>query len=314
MSNIARKHHYIPQFYLRGFLDFNLKKEQFHVLDKIERRYFVTTPRNVGSETDFNRVNVPGKPIDEAEKLFAEIEGKVARVIKGIEENLTLPQKTDMEVLIYFVALLYMRNPQIRNNLANIETTVIKQIFRCLTSNRERYESQMQRVLPIDQQMPKYEEVKQFVEDEDFDIMFGHGHHLRYELEIIDNTVLPLLVQRKWVLLIAEDDVSDFVCSDRPVALISIGDPPENPNHPYNIGVPGLGMQNTELTVPLNRRMALAAAFENHTCVATVDEKVVAEINARTIHFAAKHIYCSNLDFKFLDNGVMKSGRDFIDE
>ena len=73
------------------------KKEQLHVIDKINMRCFVTTPRNVGSQRDFNRVNIPGKPIDEMEKMFAEIEAEVARVLKEIEETATLPKGTDME-------------------------------------------------------------------------------------------------------------------------------------------------------------------------------------------------------------------------
>ena len=315
MSNISRNHHYIPQCYLRGFLDPSLKKERFHVIDKNDRRHFVTTPRNVGSQRDFNRVNVPGKPIDEAEKLFAEIEGEVARVLKGIEENTTLPEDAnDMETLIYFVALFYMHNPQIRNNLENNETTVIKQVMKALLFRPERYESYRQQQKTAGKELSEYEAIKQFVESEDYDIKYGHGHHLRHELESIDNSVLPLLSQRKWFLLIAEEGASDFVCSDRPVALISIGDPPKNPDHPYSIGVPGLGMKNTKLTVPINRRIALAATFENDSCIATADEKTVALINARTIHFATRQIYCSNLDFKFLDNGVLKSGRDLVNE
>ena len=313
MSNISRNHHYIPQCYLRGFLDPNLKKKQLHVIDKIDRRHFVTTPRNVGSQRDFNRVNVPGKPIDEAEKMFAEIDGEIARILKDVEENATLPEGVDMVTLFYFVALLHVHNPQLRNNIADFETRVIKQILRCLTANQERYESQMQRVRPADEQTPKYESVKHFAEEESFDLQYGHGHHLKYELESIDN-VVPLLSQRKWSLFVAEEGASDFVCSDRPVALISIGDPPENPDHPYNIGGPGLAHSNTELTIPLNRRMALVATFESDSYIAAADEKIVANINARTIHFATRQIYCSNLDFKFLDDGNIKSGRDLVSQ
>ena len=79
-------------------------------------------------ENDFNRVNIPGQPIDAAEKLFAEIDGEVDRVLKGVAENATLPEGTDMEILIYFAALLYRRNPQIRSNLERAKTTVIKQM------------------------------------------------------------------------------------------------------------------------------------------------------------------------------------------
>jgi len=313
MRNIARNHHYVPQFYLRGFLDPNLQGEPLHVVDKINRRHFVSTPRRVAYERDFNRVDIPGQPIDEVEKLFAEIDGEVNRVLKEVVENATLPESADMETLIYFIALLYRRNPQIRNHIGNCETTVIKQIARALFFRPERYESYRQQQRAAGKELPEYETMKQFVESEDYDIRHGHGHHLRYELDSIDNVVLPLLSQRKWSLFIAEEGVSDFVCSDHPVALISIGDPPKDPDHPYNFGGPGLAQSNTELTMPLNRRMALFSTFEPLPDVHTVDDKMIANVNIRTILSAVRQIYCSNLDFKFLDNGVMRGGKELVD-
>ena len=313
MSNISRNHHYIPQCYLRGFLDPKLKKEQFHVIDKMDRRSFVTTPRNVGSQRDFNRVNIPGQSIDAAEKLFAEIDGEIARILKDVEENATLPEGADMVTLFYFVGLLYVHNPQFRNNIADFETRVIKQILRCLTANRERYESQMQRVRPADERVPEYESGRHFVEEESFDVQYGHGHHLKYELESVDS-VVSLLSQRKWSLFIAEEGTGHFVCSDRPIALISIGDPPENPDHPYNFGGPGLAQSDTELTVPLNRQMALCATVGDSFYTGTVDEMTIARVNERTIRSATRQIYCSSLDFKFLDNETIKDGRDLVNE
>ena len=312
MRNIARNHHYVPQFYLRGFLDSNLRGEGLHVIDKMDRRHFVSTPRRVAWERDFNRVNIPGQPIDEVEKLFAEIDGEVNRVLKEVVENATLPEGADMETLTYFIALLYRRNPQIRNHIGNCETTVIKQMARALFFRPERYESYRQQQRAAGKELPKYETMKQFVESEDYDIEYEHGHHLKYELKTIDNAVFPLLSRRKWSLFIAEEGASDFVCSDRPVALISIGDPPENPDHPYNFGGPGLAHSDTELTVPLNSRMTLFATFETLPDVYTVDDKVIANVNIRTILSAARQIYCSNLDFKFLDNGVMRSGKELV--
>ena len=314
MSNIARNHHYVPQFYLRGFLDPNLKKEQLHVIDKIDWRHFITTPRNVGSENDFNRVNIPGQPIDTAEKLFAKIDEEVNLLLKDMEENETLPKGKDMEILIYFVALLYMHNPQIRSNLRTSETTVIKQFAKALFSRPERYESYRQQERAAGKELPEYETIKQFVESENYDIRYGHGHHLRYELETIDNVVFPLLSQRKWSLFIAEEGGGDFVCSDYPIVLMSVGDPPTDSDHPYNIERPGLAQSDTELTIPLNHRMALFAVLSDSTYIGTVDEMTVACINKRTINAAARQIYCSNLDFKYLDDGVTKSGRDLVKE
>lgn len=311
MNNVTRNHHYIPQFYLKGFLDPNRPKEQLRVIDKIKKESFATNPRNVGAKRDFNRVDIPGMPIDAVEKLFSEIEGEVARVLKYVEDNATLPKGTDIDTLLYFVALLYGHNPQFRNNLSGFETMVIKQMSKVLVSNPEIYESYIQQERDAGREVPEYEEAKRCAEEGNFDIRYGHGHHLMYELQAID-AVLRLLSHRQWSLLIAEEDASDFVCSDRPVALISIGDPPQNPDHPYNIGGPGLAQSNTELTMPLNRRMALFGSFKILSFVDTVGEKVIADVNDRTILSAAKQIYCSNLDFKFLDDEDIKNGRDLV--
>ena len=297
MNNVSRNHHYIPQFYLKGFLDPSLSKEQLCVIDKIERRHFPANPRNVGAKRDFNRVDIPGMPSDVVEKSLSDIEGEVARVLKYVEDNTTLPKGTDMETLLYFVALLYGHNPQFRDNLGSSETIVIKQILKVLLSNPDRYESWAQQERDAGREVPEYEEAKRFVEEENYDIQYRHGHHLRYELQSTD-TVLHLLRHRQWSLFIAAKGASDFVCSDRPVVLVTIGDPPENPDHPYNVGGPGLAQSNTELTISLNRRMALFGAFNIPSCVRTVDEKAIAHINANTILAATKQIYCSNLNFK----------------
>ena len=309
MSNISRNHHYIPQFYLRGFLDPNLPKEGLHVIDKIERRSFPNSPRRVGFQRDFNRIEIPGRPIDDAEKqLLALIDEKTAKVLKDIAENATLPKDTDMVTLVYFVALIAVHNPKIRNILVNAETERIKQIMKSIVSSPERYKSEIQQVFGKDNEALDYEVAKRFVEDDRYSIKYGHGHHLNYELDTTHNTVYPILAQKQWSLWIAVEGTSDFVCSDHPVVFVRT---PDNPNYLYTD--PELGMRHTELIVPLNRRMALASTAEGGFDVAMVDEDTIATINALTMDSAARQIYCSNLDFKFWDNGEIKSGGDLVD-
>ena len=310
MGNLSRNHHYIPQFYLRGFTTPNGKKKQIHVIDKMEGRHYPTNPRNVAAQRDFNRVDIPGHAIDEAEKLFAQMETEFAIVLKRMEDTSTLPKESDIPTLFYFVALLHGHNLHVRNSFAKSESEIIKQKLRLLVSNRERYESQMKQVYGEAGEVADYEKVKQFVDEERYDVKYGHGHHLAYELKAID-AVWPLLARWQWSLLIAAKGASDFVCSDRPVVLVRTDiESLDNPYHPY--ALPGLGMPNTELTLPLNCRMALAATFESSSDVATVEEERIADINARTLRSAARQIYCSNLGFKFSDNGEIKSGRDLV--
>ena len=64
--------------------------------------------------------------------------------------------------------------------------------------------------------------------------------------------------------------------------------------------------------MPLNLHMVVHAAFGDPPVITEVGEEDVAAINGITIHAATRQIYCSHLDFKFLDNEEMKSGRDLI--
>ena len=128
MKNIARNHHYVPQFYLRGFLDPNRQNEQFHVIDKVDRRHFVTSPRNIAAQRDFNKINIQGHAVDEIESRLAQVEGQAATVLRDIAQNATLPQNRDMDVLVVFVGILTVNNPQIRDSLINIDREITRQI------------------------------------------------------------------------------------------------------------------------------------------------------------------------------------------
>lgn len=308
MSNTSRNHHYIPQFYLKGFLDPSDPKKQLYVIDKAEKRGFPSNPRDVGSKHDFNRVEIPGLPIDDAEtRLFAPIDSEADQALKYIADNETLPKDEKMDILIYFVSVLAAHNPHIRNTMIDTETEIREQQLGWLVSSREVYESQLEQVNLTSKEL-SYEEAKQFVE-EGITIKYPHGYHLGHELETIQNTIFPLFSSMQWSLLIAEVGTSNFVCSDRPVVLHNI-EPAYLRYFDIPAQTPTVGI--FELTVPLNRRMALHATFRDPAVIAMVGKEDVAAVNGLMIHAATKQIYCANLEFKFLENGEIKSGRNLV--
>ena len=191
------------------------------------------------------------------------------------------------------------------------ETEFHKQRMKSLVSSREVYESEVQRLGPSGTKVP-YEVAKQFVEQERYTLKINcpHGYHLGRELEAIQEVVFPLFIRMQWSLIIAEEGTSDFVCSDRPVVLFDIINPPHQ--WPYSNTPTKPIVKDLELTMPLNLRMALHATFGDPSVIAMASEREVAFINGRTIHAATRQIYCSHLDFKFLDNGEIKSGQDLI--
>jgi hypothetical protein len=55
----ARKHHYVPQCYLKGFTRHRDDPKLF-VIDAKERRCFRTSPANVAAERDFHKIDAEG--------------------------------------------------------------------------------------------------------------------------------------------------------------------------------------------------------------------------------------------------------------
>jgi hypothetical protein len=75
---VARRHHYVPQYYLKGFSVPRKGKPQVSVFDREERKSFQTATANVAAEKDFNRVEIAGQSPDVFENAMAQFEGEAA--------------------------------------------------------------------------------------------------------------------------------------------------------------------------------------------------------------------------------------------
>ena len=323
MTNEPRRHHYVSQFYLQQFSESN---EQIHVIDVIDRRYFVTGSSAIAVQTDFNRINIEGHNRNEIERFLSGIEGQAATVLKDIAQNESLPQNDDdMAILSVFVGILAVNNPQVREKLRNIDETIAGQRMQEMVATREAYESCLSEwglEDPIG-----YEVMRAFVKSGNYTISYedSNGYYLAQVFFALDLVVFPMLDKMRWSLLIAEDNSGDFITSDRPVILFrNITDVPDTlPRYittpsglilPNKTPTPGLHI-NLDLTMSLNPRMAFYATEpDNPMPIEHADRNTVAIINKRIIDASAKQIYCSNLDFEYLDNEQIQCGRDLIDE
>ena len=207
MRNTARNHHYVSRFYLSGFSDPNLQNEQLHVIDKGDRRHFVTTPPNIASQRDFNRINIQGYPMDAIERHLAQIESRVSRVLRSIAENATLPEEdTDKDYLIVFVAILAVNNPQIRDRLMDRDRETSRQMMQSRVASREAYESRLSDLGMEDQ--IGYEAARAFVENENnytISVEDPFGYYLACVFLGLHDAVLPFFNHMRRTLLIAEE-------------------------------------------------------------------------------------------------------------
>src|SRR4051812_34256729 len=80
----ARRHHYVPQFYLRGFSPPRKKVRQVVVFDRNRRAPFQSPIANIAAERDFNQIDVEGLDPNAFEEAMARIEGELALALQRI--------------------------------------------------------------------------------------------------------------------------------------------------------------------------------------------------------------------------------------
>ena len=86
-QQIARGHHFIPQCYLKGFVDPKQAGNKLYVIDKIEKKqYGPIEIKKVGKQRDFNRVDVEGLEINALENSFSKFEDVVAKALEWIKK------------------------------------------------------------------------------------------------------------------------------------------------------------------------------------------------------------------------------------
>ncbi len=299
MANTSRHHHYIPQLYLAGFTRDGTIKSQLTVIDKVDRKRFKTVPRNVGGERDFNRVDIPGLPIDAVEKALSEFETQLDGVIKRVIGEKALPKvdTEDFSVIMHFIALLGIRNPRLRTNINLVNEQISKMILHQIVATPERWEGIMQQMKHAGKKMPEettYEKMKRFVEEDRYRVTTANESHISIEFQVAKD-VLPILFRRKWSLIVAKEGAGEFVSSDRPVAITRYK-PLRN-----DLFDPGFGSFHTELTLPLNRELAILGTFEGRSKRKKAKLKDVADINGRTIRLAEQRIYYSGNEFNYID-------------
>jgi hypothetical protein len=125
MKNEARKHHYISQFYLKGFGKSGSKKPPITVTTLHDKKYFTTTSNNLASVRDFNRINVPDLRADYVETALSEFEYKAANAIREIHTTKKF-EGENRTLVLQLIAMFHSRNPTQRENIKDFMGRVFK--------------------------------------------------------------------------------------------------------------------------------------------------------------------------------------------
>lgn len=309
-QNTARNHHYLSQFYLKGFTDGRSKKSKLAVLDCAEAKSFETKPRNVGSIRDFNRVDVEGVDPNAIEKALSGLEGSVATAIKHIEESQAFCGE-NRTLVLNLIASMAIRNPAMRDNMRGFRVQIAERIMDLALASEERWNRQVEQMKAAGYDVGdvSYESIKEFHESKRYVIEVAREFHIDMEFKVIE-AVLPYLSARGWKLLIRDTGAGAFITSDRPVVLFWNNPESIPPLHRHS---PGYGMKDTTVYLPLSQDCALVGLFNEKDAVLNADARLIAHFNTVMLHLGGSQIYAPKLTFQFVgSDGELLTGQEAL--
>lgn len=310
MVELARRHHYVPQFYLAGFTPSGGRDDQLWVLDMSTGRRWQTGLSNIAVEKDFYRVEMEDEPPDAIEKLIEKIETLASPILRKTISTRTLPEGEDLRALVTFIALLSLRVPHARKPLASAVERLFKLLLRASSASEERWGIVLNRMrndgVEVGEEVT-YEQFRAFVESDRYGVQMPQDWFLKAMLNGLEPVAASLL-HRTWSLIIAAPSPLGFVCSDNPVALDWTSPVPR-------FFAPGFAAPDTEVIVPLNARIVMLGRFEEQAEVCPASEKVVAALNSRIGKHADRYLYHPHDNFEWLaTSGEVRGVQELLHE
>ena len=294
---VAKRHHYLPQCYLKGFSK-PKKRGRVQAVQVYDRsgKTFNTNIINIANEKDFNRVEIEGQPQDVFEKGVSKFESELAPALARIIESKSLANENDKLLLLNLIAAAAVRVPRQRENIRDFHEQVGYAMFELATATPERWEGQKKQMAEKGIALPDvpYEELRKSILDRSFSLSLANEWHINLEMTGME-AILPTLVNRKWKILIAPTDSPGFVTTDHPVALMF-----SDPKIRGGLYGPGHGMPGTELVFPVSNRMALVGTFEGKDETINVNAETVASVNGAMVSYCDRQIYAPDPDFIYV--------------
>jgi hypothetical protein len=271
MSN-AKKQHYVPQFYLRQFIDPNTPSGQepyVWVFSKDGKKRQRRAPKNILWETDLYTFDVEGAKHYELERTLSKIESEFAEIVrKKVKLHLPLTAQ-EHDTLCRFVATMLQRTVRQKDNQESFYDELVAQVERLETHHGS--EASMSAKLRAGKK---------------------HVHKVGI-LGIL--TEIPELLCRMSLAFFCTDGTSArFITSDDPVTLF-------NPDLQWQrFYGPGLAQSGVELTMPISPEVALCMTWSNLRGYIQIPRWRVEELNRFTRGHCYEHFIAHSPKKKFV--------------
>jgi Protein of unknown function (DUF4238) len=286
-------HHYVPQFYLRGFSAGSGRQAQIFVFDSDMKKSFTTLIRNIGNKRHFNRIEVHDADPNALEDGLAKIEAEIAVHLQEVIAAKAFATEEHYNSTMNLIAMLSVRNPRLRGNMRDFHVDIVGRVMGLSLSTKERWDSQIEKMresgVPVKENL-NYKDMKRFYEEKNYNIVIDQTHLIGLELKMVE-PVLKELSARSWCFACAPEG-NQFITCDDPTVLSWT----ENVKQP-NPCSPGHGLQNTIVFFTLSPNSALIGMFEKLPEISDYRSEQVTALNTAVARHSSSQIYARDDGF-----------------
>lgn len=186
MNKPPRKHHYIPQCYLKRFTS----QGYLTVISLQQNRVFKATPEEVGHERDFFKLDADEEQSDpyRLEKDMGVAEAQFSLLLDEIEHSQILPPRNSVEldVVLMNFAKIHAASPGLRKHLATYADSWLKEKSNEILEDPEAFRAFCAKEeIDLDGPgMPSTAEVIQRIKKGDFTYEFPQVWHILHSLKV----------------------------------------------------------------------------------------------------------------------------------
>lgn len=286
--NLPKKHHYIPQFYLKGF---SVDNNNLWVYDKSlsdKQNIKKLTTKTIAFKNNFYTYESIDKTKETLENLFCQMEGLASNVIKKISDGHEITQKEKADLSI-FISFLWFRTPESQERMKKITTSLHEQVSRmsiAMTPNEnlKDFFKKRGRILSDEE----INELKEFAQDKKrskFELHIPQNYWIKEMLQL-GMDISPIFQICDWEFCVSNKPYA-FITSDNPFMLL-----PSKPVHPFY----GLGLMTdgAKKVIPLNSKICLVMHEPNknpQNRYREIDKNYFKRINEITYKNAQRFVF-----------------------
>lgn len=276
-----KRHHYLPEFYLKGFS----RNKILFVYDRELNEYREQTPKDTAVISHYYTLkDDEGKKNLEIETFLSQLEGDTKPIIEKLEIGETISEE-EKNVLSIFVSFLMNRVPDFEKSENDLHKKLIQMMGDMMFCDEKRTKSVMDQ---YEQDTGKKLDVSP-KEVFDFHKSVPHEYKIHRNLSLetmckVSFDIANYFRQMDWRLLRAPHETS-FITTDNPFVLL----PPAN--HKSNIYGVGILMRGTKKIVPLTQNLCLVMTDHGtSTEHRHINRELVRKINIDISWFADRFV------------------------